>query len=97
LTPEERTHGWTRVNYIMELVKNEGDAECERAFDFLLAERLLSIAEERAVATLEGGAQGWEACAVLLGSGVPESAIARIANENATELRRQAAAIRARV
>jgi len=29
---------WTNVNYIMELVKNEGDADCERAFDFLLAE-----------------------------------------------------------
>jgi hypothetical protein len=29
---------WSRVNYIMELVKNEGDAECEAAFDFLLAE-----------------------------------------------------------
>lgn len=27
---------WTNVNYIMEIVRNEGDASCERAFDFLL-------------------------------------------------------------
>ena len=26
---------WTRVNQVMELVKQEGDANCEAAFDFL--------------------------------------------------------------
>ena len=28
---------WQRVNQVMELVKQEGDMNCEAAFDFLLA------------------------------------------------------------
>ncbi len=34
----DRQREWTNVNQVMELVKQEGDAACERAFDFLLAE-----------------------------------------------------------
>ena len=37
---------WTRVNQVMELVKQEGDANCEAAFDFLLA--TLAVAREEA-------------------------------------------------
>jgi len=36
MTPEEIAREWTNVNQVMELVKQEGDANCERAFDFLL-------------------------------------------------------------
>jgi hypothetical protein len=31
-----RDHEWANVQYVYELVKNEGDATCLRAFDFLL-------------------------------------------------------------
>lgn len=82
MTPEERAHGWTRVNYIMELVKNEGDAECEAALDFLLAERRLSIAEER------------EACARLSEEREWESNAAECSGECGDDIAR---AIRARV
>lgn len=36
-TPEPREREWTNVNQVMELVKQEGDVNCERAFDFLVS------------------------------------------------------------
>lgn len=36
---------WQRVNQVMELVKQEGDANCEAAFDFLLRTLAAAYAE----------------------------------------------------
>ena len=49
MTPRVFTEAeeWTRVNQVMELVKQEGDARCEAAFDFLL--QSLRLAREQAV------------------------------------------------
>ena len=45
MTPEQEAHEWANVNYVMELVKNEGDKDCERAFDFLI----LQLREHKAL------------------------------------------------
>lgn len=36
MSAEAREQEWQNVNQVMELVKHEGDAACERAFDFLI-------------------------------------------------------------
>jgi hypothetical protein len=51
MTPEEIAREWTNVNQVMELVKQEGDANCERAFDFLLS--ALAASEQRGKAIIE--------------------------------------------
>lgn len=38
ITAAERAAAWRNVDCVMELVKNEGDRDCERALDFLRAE-----------------------------------------------------------